>query len=160
MTTSLLTLRIQRKRDIVLARQRARHMARFLGLDAREQATLACAVFEMAYRTTRQMGPVLLEFRLTEATLQVTFTRAPKGTRNGRRSAFPDNMPLLETSLPEHLPMPPEDLAWASRQLAKAGPVDCFVEMRQQSQELLQTLIELRRVEARVAPSAETPAAA
>jgi hypothetical protein len=157
---TLLSLRVRRKRDLVLARQRARQIGRLLGLDATGQATLACGVFEMAYRSARQLGPVRVEFRLADGTLQVSFARLPGKTLSIRPAAFPDNMAFLETLVPHPPAMPEEDLVWAVRQVAEHAPLDCFQEMRQQSQELLRALVQLRRAETRQDPPEQKKAAA
>src|SRR5438552_837469 len=71
MTTPLLSLTLQSKRDIVLARQCARRLAKLLGFQPSEQTRIAAAVFEIAYNARRTMGRVSLHFRLADARFQV-----------------------------------------------------------------------------------------
>jgi hypothetical protein len=149
MNTSLFTLPVRRKRDIILARQRARQIARLLGLDPRGQATLACGVFEMTCRALSEPGRVVVEFTVDEHALHVRF----------RRSAGEDSLPLhrLETPLPNSLAISREDVAWIIQQLHQAGPVNCFEEMREQNHELLRTLVEMQRTEADLVEAAGQP---
>ena len=53
MSLSILTLRVQLEDDIVVARQRARHLASLLGFDSQEQVRIATAVSEIARNAFR-----------------------------------------------------------------------------------------------------------
>jgi hypothetical protein len=145
MAPSLLTLSVRRKRDVVCAVQRSRQVARLLGLDGRAQAGLAVGVFEMTCRATARLGPVRVEFLLLDDALRVSFNRLSSG------SAGRSPVPSLQVALPEALPVAREDLAWLLSALHRAGPVNCFEEMRRQSRDLLQVLVDLQRAEARLA---------
>ena len=48
MTAPILTTELRTEHDVVLARQRARQVARLLGFDAQEQTRIATAVSEVA----------------------------------------------------------------------------------------------------------------
>jgi hypothetical protein len=146
METPLLTLPVRRKRDVVRAVERARQVGRLLGLDGREQAGLACGVFEMTCRAAARLGRVQVEFRLVGRNLRVSFRRP------AREQADADTLcpiPSLQMALPESPPMTPEDLAWTLRELDLSSSVNCFEAMRQQSRDMLQLLVDLQRAEGR-----------
>ena len=60
----LLALKLEAERDIVLARQRARHVARLLGFDRQAQTSIATAVSEIARNTVTYGGGGRLSFSL------------------------------------------------------------------------------------------------
>lgn len=133
MSTTLLTLPLRRKRDLFLARQRARQVAGLLGFDRRQQATLAAAVFDMADRARRQSRSALLHFRTVERRLVIDL---------GLGCAW-----QLEQLLPPKAQtMSAADWTWAIREVSERTPLDIFEEMRLQNQELLQALAELESV--------------
>jgi signal transduction histidine kinase len=61
-TTRILTVELRREQDVVLARQRARQVARLCGLDAQDQVRTATAVSEIARNAVRYAGRGLVEF--------------------------------------------------------------------------------------------------
>ena len=60
MATALYSLKIKNKRDVLLARQRARQLTRLLGYAEAEQLLLASAAFELAWTTYQSRGRVAL----------------------------------------------------------------------------------------------------
>src|SRR5258708_1831737 len=74
----LLTLQLQKKRDLVLARQRARQIAGLLGFDAQEQSLIAAGVFAIADAVFRQEGHAAIEFRVEADALQVLPVRGQR----------------------------------------------------------------------------------
>jgi signal transduction histidine kinase/CheY-like chemotaxis protein len=68
MTKSLLNLEVRLEHDVVLARQRARHVAALLGFDAQDQTRLATAVSEVARNAFQYAGGGKVEFLLDEDT--------------------------------------------------------------------------------------------
>ena len=64
MITSLLTLRVRSRRDVLVARQRARQVAGLLRFSPRRQHMIAAAVFEIAFGLTRRPGGGTLQFEL------------------------------------------------------------------------------------------------
>ncbi|MDP9348415.1 MAG: ATP-binding protein [Gemmatimonadota bacterium] len=62
----LLTLALQREQDVVLARQRARQIARLLGFDVQDATRLATAVSEIARNAVVYAGWGRVEFRLED----------------------------------------------------------------------------------------------
>ena len=78
MSLSILTLRVQLEDDIVVARQRARHLASLLGFDSQEQVRIATAVSEIArnaFRYAREGRVVFtIEGRVAPQLLQVTIS--------------------------------------------------------------------------------------
>src|SRR5262249_35040941 len=60
----LLTLSLRDESDIVVARQRARQLARLLGFDSQDQVRIATAVSEIARNAVQYAGGGRLEFQL------------------------------------------------------------------------------------------------
>src|SRR5262249_56863546 len=60
----LLSLKLAAERDVVLARQRARHVARLVGFDRQAQTSIATAVSEIARNTVTYGGGGELSFAL------------------------------------------------------------------------------------------------
>jgi signal transduction histidine kinase/CheY-like chemotaxis protein len=67
-TPALLSLAIRYERDVVLARQRARHVAALLGFDAQDQTRMATAVSEIARNAFTYAREGKIEFRLEGTT--------------------------------------------------------------------------------------------
>jgi len=161
----LLTLDLQKKRDLVLARQRARQIAGLLGFDLREQGLIAAGVFAIAHAAFRQEGHAAIEFRVEADALKVMAVRG-----QGRAPWLallrpgPSGALRLEKPLPKHgAALAREDLAWAVRELAGATPENVFEEIQQQNQELLRALQDLQACQAeldRLRPERQRSAAA
>src|ERR1051325_4152220 len=62
--TRLLTVRVNRDEDVVVARQRARQVADALGFDTQDQTRIATAVSEIARNVTRYAGAGMVTFSL------------------------------------------------------------------------------------------------
>jgi signal transduction histidine kinase/CheY-like chemotaxis protein len=84
MTTRILALELRREQDVVLARQRARQIARLVGLDGQDQVRLATAVSEIARNAFRYAAHGRVEFRLDPGapSLVVTVTDQGPGIRD------------------------------------------------------------------------------
>jgi signal transduction histidine kinase len=77
MTGDLLRVALRADRDVVVARQRAREVARHLGLDSREQIRVATAVSELARNAVQYAGGGSVQFALApspEPELVITVT--------------------------------------------------------------------------------------
>jgi signal transduction histidine kinase/DNA-binding response OmpR family regulator len=64
MSKSLLTVAIQYEQDVVIARQRARHISALLGFDGQDQTRISTAVSEIARNAFRYAGGGKVEFVL------------------------------------------------------------------------------------------------
>jgi len=138
MTTSLLTLPLRRKRDLVVARQRASQIAGLLGFERRELAGMAAAVFEMAGQAWRRGRDGQLCFQMNGRALQVF--------------ANPPTTLHLEVPLPAKvMGLDADDMAFAVQQLGEMTPLDVLAEMQQQNLELLRTLHDLKMAQAELA---------
>jgi len=147
MSTPLYSLRVRCKRDIVVARQRARQIAGLLGFAGHEQTCIAAAVFEIARSAYEVNGAGSLCFDVDEQVFRVCVDSARLSGRGLR----------LEKPLPSESPaLAREDLEWAVRELARFSRFNLFEEIRQQNQELLHAVHELQ---ARRAQSAALHAA-
>jgi hypothetical protein len=128
MITHLLCLEVRRRRDLLIARRRGRQVAGLLGFEAREQACIAAAVFEIG-RDVLGSGRGTLKFQVDEAVLKVIPSR-------GRIR--------LEKPLPGKSLLSREDLVWAVRELARCTGFNLMEEVRFQNQELLHALRDLQ----------------
>jgi hypothetical protein len=98
MTTPLLRLTLHSKRDVVLARQSARQLAKLLGFDFPEQTRIAAIVFEIAFNACRSMGRATLHFQLTDSHFEVFPTGAGCSQRlpasdHSKRQGAPKSSP-------------------------------------------------------------------
>lgn len=159
MATALYSLKIRNKRDVLLARQRARQLTKLLGYAESEQLLLASAAFELAWTTYQSRGRVALHFTLESDCLRISCARPERKEEEEERRAFdrawnggkkrpqPKRRPAdafaelalrLEKPLPKRADaMPIEDVAWSMEQLAKQTPLNLFEEIRQYNLELL-----------------------
>lgn len=149
MDTSLFQFPVRRRRDVILARQQARRVARLLGYDLREQAGIAAAVFEVACTVLERHGRGVLEFHLHDD----RFAVYPLARASGDWArSIPGPGLRLEKRLPERArDVDPSDLAWIVREVGRLAPPSLFKEIRQQNRELLQSL--------HAVPEAATPEA-
>lgn len=77
MSTALLTVEVRQEPDVVLARQRARQIARLLGFEAQDQVRISTAVSEIARNVYQYAGKGRIEFLLEGRTApQVLLVRA------------------------------------------------------------------------------------
>jgi hypothetical protein len=161
MATGIYSLKIKCKRDVLLARLRARQLTRLLGYSEGDQLLLASAAFELAWTTFQTRGRVVLNFTLENDRLRIACTRPERKEEEEERKAFdrawngpnhdrrarrkhpgPDAFAELALRLDKPLParddpMPIEDIAFALEQLAKHTPLNLFEEIRQYNLELL-----------------------
>jgi signal transduction histidine kinase len=86
MNRSLLRLELAQDRDIVTARQRARHVSALLGFDPQDQVRIATAVSELARNAIRHGGGGTIEFALMSApgndSLQIVISDRGPGIPN------------------------------------------------------------------------------
>jgi hypothetical protein len=163
MTTSILTLPLRNKRDVLLARQRARQIAKLLGFDPREQACIAAGAFAIARTGMQHAGRRALTFQLEGNLLQIVPVlgrRRHAGLeRLLRRLASGTSSELrLEKPLPaQGAAVDRAELAWVVEELAGLTPLDVFAEIERQNQELLHTLHELHTAESERPPARGRP---
>jgi hypothetical protein len=130
MSEPILTLRLRSKRDVVLARQRARQVAGLLGYDRPEQVQIATAAFDLAAAFLRQKGRGVFRFHASAGTL--------------RMQTEPVIVLRMERPLPPGvLDMASGDVAWAAETLDDLTPLDVYEEMVQMNRELLQVVRQL-----------------
>ncbi len=135
MITSLLTLRVRSRRDVLVARQRARQVAGLLRFSPRRQHMIAAAVFEIAFGLTRRPGGGTLQFELHGDAFHVFTSDLP---------ARMPGMQRLVQLLPDPAQTPaPEDLPWLMEQLMWHTPRNVFEEIHLQNRVLLDALREL-----------------
>jgi hypothetical protein len=129
MSEPILTLRLRSKRDVLIARQRARQVAGLLGYDRPQQVQIAAATFDLAAAFLRQKGRGVLRFHASAGSLRVCTEPV---------------MLRLERPLPAGvLDMASGDVAWAAGTLDDLTPLDVYEEMVQLNRELVQALREL-----------------
>jgi hypothetical protein len=131
MSHSLLSLPVDSRRDLLTARQRARQIAGLVGLDSRQRAAVAAAVFEAA--SGLPFGGTV-SFWLRGSALHVHVDGAGKH-------------PRLVFALPDSAGTPsPEDVACLAEILERLTPRGVFAEVRQMNRDFLRTLQELQAV--------------
>jgi signal transduction histidine kinase/CheY-like chemotaxis protein len=175
MTHPILTLELRSEHDVVLARQRARHVAALLGFDTQKQTRITTAVSEIARNAVQYGGGGRVEFLvdLEVSSLFVRITDRGPGipdlesillgryqSKTGMGLGILGARRLMTTfdakSSPEEgtcillgkkLPAPiaSSQLAGIAEQIAKQRPGDVFGEIQEQNQELLRMLEELQR---------------
>jgi len=144
MSEPILTLSLRRKRDVLVARQRARQVAGLLGFDRGQQVHIAAAVFDLAAAFLRQRGRGVLRFHAEGGSFRV--------------ATEPVIALRLERPLPPGvLDMASGDVAWAAGALDDLTPLSVYEEMVQINRELVQALRELTAFQS---PPVERPAAA
>lgn len=84
MATPLLSLKIRSKRDVLLARQRARQLAGLLGLGPFEKMQVAAAAFDTARWARQAMGRAVLRFESDDGVLRILAT--PPSGKEARRT--------------------------------------------------------------------------
>jgi|SRR5208282_1713754 len=145
MDTPILTLTLRSRRDTMLARRHARHIAGLLGFSPRLQAWIAAVAFEIACNCLRDTGRAQLHFRVFQGTLHVV-PDSQKGAPNAAVSRA-DRVMRLDMPLPHgEENMAPHDVAWALKQVTRLAPLNLFEEMRKQNQELLHALLDLQQL--------------
>jgi hypothetical protein len=141
MNTLLLTVPVGRKRDVVVARQRARQIASVLGFGAHEQSCIAAAVFELTRQALATSEHATIHFEVAQNALHVF----PQGVKGERSVRLEKPLPVSDNALAR------EDLSWVIRELVQRTPETVFEEINRQNQELLVVLLELRECQARLA---------
>jgi hypothetical protein len=167
MSTLLYSFKIKSKRDVLLARLRARQLSRILGYGEGDQLLLAAAAFELAWGTYQSRGRVVLHFTLEDERLRIACARPESKEDEEERQAFdrgwygpqvakrkakqkgPDTLSELALRLEKPLPtrsreMTPEDVTWTMTQLARHTPLNLFEEIRQYNLDLLRLASEQR----------------
>jgi hypothetical protein len=170
MGTPLLSLPVRGRRDILLARQRARQLAGLLGYDAATRLGVAAAAFEVAWGAYPARGRSTVVFQIEEGLLQIFAAGTaderrgvspPWHSRQTPRSMDPRGVRRLRNrvlqlpavrAMPEarfEIPLPAapamsaDDAAWAVRELDRQTPLNLFEEVRRQNEELLRLVQEL-----------------
>ena len=175
--TRLLAVEVRRDEDVVLARQRARHVAELLGFLGPEATRIATAVSEIVRNAWRYAGGGRVEFGLTGGeppALRVEVTDRGRGipdlaavleglyvSRTVMGMGIAGSRRLVDrfdvrtgpggtaVTLEKDLPprAPSADPARVAQGLARLAPQDALGELTAQNQELLRTLEQLRERE-------------
>jgi signal transduction histidine kinase/CheY-like chemotaxis protein len=84
MALNLLRMEIRREHDVVLVRQRARHIAAALNFDAQDQTRIATALSEIGRNAFEYAGGGMVEFQIQKnpASLQITVSDKGRGIAN------------------------------------------------------------------------------
>lgn len=139
--TALITIPVRSKRDLLLARQRARQIAALLHFEPADQACIAAGTFAVAHDALGRVGPCTLSIRLADQSLHVS-----AGAERPDETGESENQGLrLVKPLPAMArAFAPEDLAWMLDQLTQHSPFRVFEEIHRQNQEMLVLLHALR----------------
>jgi hypothetical protein len=144
--TPFLTLKLRTKKDVLLARQRARRVASLLAFDPQEQACIAAAVFLVAEQALAQFGSAQLCFQ-SENNQLLVFAEQTE-TANPRLQGLLGNeqarMRLVKPLPTRDGPAEEIELGWLVRKLEQTSGESLFAEIARQNQEILVLLHELR----------------
>lgn len=170
--TPFLTLKLRGKKDALLARQRARRVARLLCFNEHEQACIAAGVFVIACQALTHTGSARLSFQIDNRQLQVLVDTAKDSAQTPRAGdenpAGPSPAPRtgadstnsrlqgmfvepaqpmlqLAKALPAREMLVDEaEMGWLVRQVEETAGESLFEEISRQNQEVLGLLHELR----------------
>jgi hypothetical protein len=126
-------VRLRSGRDLLVARQRARQVARLLGFDALEQLRIAAETFALAGRIRPTRG-LEVDFRLCAGQLWVVLHRS---SARARPRCFP--LPCNGDGMPWY------DARWVISAVSRLAPMNVLDEIRQLNQDLLHALDGLPR---------------
>jgi len=170
MSQRILTVAIESDTDVVLVRQRARQVSALLGFAKQDQVRIATAVSEVARAAYASGGGARAAFVLadghTRQQLEVT-VHAQQAAAGSEAAAMADTALVtahrlmdgcdhdasgsagafavrMRKALPPQVPISPVKLAQISAELASTPAGTSYEEVRQQNQELVETLAELR----------------
>lgn len=138
MTAIHFTLRLRRRRDLLIARHRARRLTALLGFSSIDQARISAAVFALAsaaYQTT----PAALRFDVNDEAITVA-------AMSPRRALA---VPAVRQRLPVHRCLASEDVGWAMKQLVALAPFRAFEEIQRLNADVLLLSRELSPSEVR-----------
>jgi hypothetical protein len=137
MRTPLLSLQLQRKRDLLVARRLVRQAAALLGFSEHDQTCLAAAAFDLACQAHAAKAQAMMACAIVDDCLQIVCSDALH----------------LSRRLPVSAAAPREDVPWLLKHLTSAAPADLFEEVCKINQELLKSLLE----QAKDQPAAAEP---
>ncbi len=144
MSTSFFRIEMRRKRDVIIARQCARHIAHMLGYEPADVTAIAATVFALARNCLAQAGRVTLHFHVRRNVLQVV-PEVPEAASIPLEASSLWSGWRLEKPLPQHeAALSIEDLAWSLQTMSEFVSNNLFEEVEQQNDDLLNTLRELR----------------
>lgn len=147
MDQPLLLQSVRTKKDVIVARQRARRIAGMLGFDCRAQAEIAAATFYLALDALKKTHGATLRFQVDEKELSVVVEAA-----RGSAEASPPTPGLFRLQRPlaaQSAKLSSEDRRFIATTLASRTRPDLFAEVEKQNQELMQALLELCEAERR-----------
>ncbi len=145
--TPFLTLNLRRKKDLLLARQRARRVASLLGYDIEEQACIAAGVFVVACQGLERFGQGRLCFQIADRQLRVFAEESGAqagGNRISKLLVESTGTIRLVKRLPAEQNIEERDLSWLVHKVEATACDGVFAEVVKQNQELLAILHELR----------------
>jgi hypothetical protein len=140
MSTPLFILALNRKRDIVRARQLVRQAASLLGFGAAEQRCIAAAAFDLACQAHECNGRANMTCEIVDSRLQVVCTSHQKKAHQKKESIV--HCQRLAKDLPAGAPASLDDVPFVLQRIAELAPLNLFEELKLTNQELLQTLLD------------------
>ncbi len=166
MSTILFSLHLERSRDLLQVRQRARQIAGLLGFEGLEQTAISALVLAISIEALSQNKTAWLQVAIRDGHLEIR-CKASAGQETdspslpfrkirSRHQAFVGPLPqfypsmqaevdpegglrTLTFALPEKPPrMEASDLPWAIQELDRTTPLDVLDELSHWNQEMLQ----------------------
>jgi hypothetical protein len=144
---SLMTLLLKSKRDVLLARQRARQVAGLFHFELSDQACIAAGTFAVTTQALRIWKSVQFHIQTADKSLHIFCKGSPELFRTLPRRKKQGNPASPESCMRLVKPLPvlaveftPEDLAWVVEQLNRQAHFNVFEEIQHQNQEMLALL--------------------
>src|SRR5437868_7404274 len=154
----VLTLALRSKRDVLLARQRARQTAVLFHFEPHDQACIAAGAFAVATEALRRSKSGQLWIQIEDGTLRI-FSReggakpsAPSLKDQNERGLGVVSLQLLKPLPPAAAEFSAEDLSWIMTQLDQLTHFNMFEEIERQNHEMLALLHALRDARGEVGP--------
>jgi hypothetical protein len=166
MSTILFSLHLERGRDLLQARQRARQIASLLGFEGLEQTTISALVLAIAIEALSQNRTAWLQVSIVDGQLEIQCKASARREEDAsnlpfrkirsRRQTFVGPLPQfypgmqaevdsqgglrrLTFALPDKPPrIEAADLPWAVQELDNTTPLDVLEEFSHWNQEMLQ----------------------
>lgn len=139
-------LPVRRKRDILLARLKARQVAHFFHFDAQQEACITAGTFAIGCQALLQFSQFEIVFQVDHHKLEI-FAEIPNHT-SSLPPNYDKNVILLKLAkdLPESSQvLSSDDLTWMMSRLEQQVSLNLFEEVCRQNQEILMFLHALQK---------------
>ncbi len=149
---TLCTLPLRSKRDILLARQKARQVALLFHYEIQNQICIAAGTFAVACQALRQSRHSQLCIRIENKALHIVTCRGQKSAHQGPQAPEGSGLRLIKPLPPTAADVTAEEIPWLLEQLDKQAGFQLFDEIEHQNQEVLVLLHTLHHAQGQLRP--------